>query len=78
MEMYCQNWKPGTQDFVPHHVLGDYLQDAASENLIMDVVELNTRVNHIQKVGTQWEIQSTKWSSGVQEQPVRVSFAVSA
>lgn len=28
MEVTFQKWPPGTQEFVPHHVLADYIQEA--------------------------------------------------
>lgn len=43
MELSCQRWKPGTEEFVPHHVLADYIQDAAIENGVQASIQYDTR-----------------------------------
>lgn len=43
MELRCHRWKPGTEEFVPHHVLADYIQDTATDNAVQDCIRYNTR-----------------------------------
>lgn len=62
MEMTRQAWKEGTEEFVPHHVLADYIQDAAESNDITGCISFNTRVNQIQKVGPSWEVDVARLS----------------
>ena len=56
MEMTFQKWRPGTDEFVPHHVLAQYLEDAVLANDITDLIQLNTRVNSVVKDGSQWRL----------------------
>lgn len=57
MDMSFQSWKPGTEEFVPHHVLAEYIQDSAVSKSIMDCIRLNSRINDIRKVGRVWELK---------------------
>ena len=59
MEMQCQAWKPGTEDFVPQYVLADYIQDAAIANNVERKIKFNTRVQHIEKVEAKWAVRTT-------------------
>lgn len=54
MELSTQKWKPGTEEFVPHHVLAEYIQDTARANGILDVISFDTRVKHVEKRGDKW------------------------
>lgn len=54
MELSTQKWKPGTEEFVPHHVLAEYIQDTARSNGILDVISFDTRVKHVEKRGGKW------------------------
>ncbi|KAI5370864.1 putative flavin monooxygenase, FAD/NAD(P)-binding domain superfamily [Septoria linicola] len=54
MELSTQKWKPGTEEFVPHHVLGDYIQDTARENDVLESISFNTRVKQVEKSGKDW------------------------
>ncbi|KAF2171451.1 hypothetical protein M409DRAFT_63721 [Zasmidium cellare ATCC 36951] len=56
MELSCQQWKPGTEEFVPHHVLGDYIQDTATNNGVQNSIRYNTRVNSVRKEGDKWQV----------------------
>ncbi|KAF7186309.1 Flavin-containing monooxygenase ustF2 [Pseudocercospora fuligena] len=62
MELTCQQWKPGTEEFVPHHVLGDYIQDTAKENGVLESISFGTRVDQIEKVGDKWRVAVSKLS----------------
>ncbi|KAF2212505.1 hypothetical protein CERZMDRAFT_121267 [Cercospora zeae-maydis SCOH1-5] len=56
MELSTQKWKPGTEEFVPHHVLAEYIQETARANGVLDVVSFDTRVKHVEKTGDKWTI----------------------
>lgn len=56
MEMTCQRWKPDTAEFVPHHVMADYIQGAAIDNRLINSISFNTRVNDVKKIDGQWRI----------------------
>lgn len=43
MQLSCQEWKPATEDFVPHHQLATYLQQTARSNGILDLISFKTR-----------------------------------
>ena len=62
MEMACQRWKPETAEFVPHHVMADYIQDSAIDNGIIDSISFSTRVNSVRKVGKRWEVGTSRLS----------------
>ena len=60
--MTCQQWKPGTDEFVPHDILADYIQDSAESNGITECISFNTRVNHVRKIGQKWEVEIAQLS----------------
>lgn len=62
MELTCQAWKPGTEEFVPHNVLAEYIQDTATANGALDSIAFNTRVVHVEKEGPQWRVELAKLS----------------
>ena len=62
--MTCQAWKPGTEEFVPHNVLADYIQDSAEANGVLDSILFNTRVDKVEKVGSKWEVATSNLVSG--------------
>jgi cation diffusion facilitator CzcD-associated flavoprotein CzcO len=49
MEMQCQTWKDGTEEFVSQSVIADYVQSAAAGNEIGGSLRLNTRVESVEK-----------------------------
>ena len=56
MEMTFQRWKQGTEEFVPHHVMADYIADSAIDNDVNDSISFNTRVTDLRKEGSKWRI----------------------
>ena len=62
MEMQTQRWRPGTEDFVSHDVLAEYIHAAAESNDVLKNIRFGTRVNRVSKVDTSWEVESTKIS----------------
>ncbi|KAM0710686.1 hypothetical protein Q7P35_001424 [Cladosporium inversicolor] len=59
MEMQCQAWKPGTEEFVSQSVIADYIQSAAISNGITDSVFLNTRVESAEKHDEGWRVETS-------------------
>jgi cation diffusion facilitator CzcD-associated flavoprotein CzcO len=56
MEITVQRWREGTEEFVPHHVMADYIQDAAVDNGVMETISFDTRVNSVRKVDSTWQV----------------------
>jgi len=62
MEMQCQTWQDGTEEFVSQSVIADYVQSAAAENQIDGSLRLNTRVESVEKeVGRNgsWRVETS-------------------
>jgi thioredoxin reductase len=49
MEMQCQTWKNGTEEFVSQSIIANYVQSAAAGNEIGGSLRLNTRVESVEK-----------------------------
>ena len=77
MEMTCQAWKAGTDEFVPHHVLADYIQESAEANGILDSTHFSTRVNQVRKDGGKWAVDVAKLSGTDSEITITDSTQVS-
>lgn len=58
MELRTHAWESGTPDFVPHHVMAKYIQDAARANKVESLMHFNTRVKQIRKAGSQWRVET--------------------
>jgi len=56
MELSTHSWNPGTEEFVPHHVLADYIRDTARANHVEELIQFNTRVTDVKKQGSQWTL----------------------
>ena len=62
MEMQCQTWKVGTEEFVSQSVIADYVQSAAAGNEIGGSLRLNTRVESVEKEdgeGGGWRVETS-------------------
>lgn len=64
MEMSCQAWKPGTEEFVPHYVLGDYIEEAARSNGVLACIQFDSRVDRVEKIGKSWEVDVSSLERG--------------
>ena len=76
MEMACQEWDEGTEEFVTHNILADYIQNAAKTNGILGCISFNTRVNQVKKVGSLWELDVARLVGEGQEVSVVDSVEV--
>lgn len=77
MEMTCQAWRPGTEEFVPHQVLADYIQDAARSNDILDDINFNARVDRVAKANGQWEVDVSTLKRSAVSTSIRTDTQVS-
>ncbi|KAJ4293517.1 hypothetical protein N0V90_008800 [Kalmusia sp. IMI 367209] len=48
----------GTEDYVSHSVLRDYIQDTAVKTGVHDITRYDTEVKHLFKVGSQWVVET--------------------
>ncbi|KAK5675603.1 hypothetical protein LTS10_011703 [Elasticomyces elasticus] len=60
METTAHAWKAGTEEFVPHHVLADYIQGAAAANNVIENIQFDTRVTEVVKEGSRWRVETAK------------------
>lgn len=60
MELRANKWKPGTEDFVKHHVLAEYIQDTAKNTNVERYIRFNTRIDAVEKIGSQWNVQASR------------------
>ena len=56
MELTTNKWKEGTEQFVSHNVLAEYIQDTARVTDVEPLIHFNTRVDAVEKVGSQWSV----------------------
>ena len=85
MEMQCQSWKDGTEEFVSQSVIADYVHSAAAESEIDGSLKLNTRVESVEKEtgedggGGGWRLEtSTLEDSPLGPQYLHESFVFDA
>lgn len=60
MELRTNKWQPGTEEFVSHNILAEYIQDTARQTDIESQIKFGTRVDAVDKVGSHWTIRSSK------------------
>lgn len=56
MQLQANAWKQGTEDFVSHRVLKEYIQDTVAKTGIDSLIRYNTRVKHVEKRGKTWNV----------------------
>jgi hypothetical protein len=49
----------GTEDFVSHQVLGDYIQDTAAKTRVDEITQYDTEVRKVTKTGEKWIVETT-------------------
>jgi cation diffusion facilitator CzcD-associated flavoprotein CzcO len=49
-------WPVGTDDFVPHHVLKDYIQKVSLDNGVDATTRYGTRVTELRKLRDSWNL----------------------
>ncbi|KZM28708.1 uncharacterized protein EKO05_0009918 [Ascochyta rabiei] len=59
LETTLNRFPPGTEDFVPHSVLKDYIQDTALTTSVDAVTRYNTEVQNVSKEGKKWTVRTS-------------------
>ncbi|KAJ8108186.1 hypothetical protein OPT61_g8351 [Boeremia exigua] len=59
LETTLNKFPPGTEDFVSHSVLKDYIQDTAARTEVDAVTKYNTEVQKVSKIGDKWAVRTT-------------------
>ncbi|KAJ4309458.1 hypothetical protein N0V94_008926 [Neodidymelliopsis sp. IMI 364377] len=60
LETTLNKFPPGTEDFVPHNVLKDYIQDTAVKTNVDAITRYDTEVQNIQKQDEQWVVKTSR------------------
>ena len=63
LETTLNTFPLGTEDFVSHSVLKDYIQDTAAKTAVDAVTQYNTNVQNVTKVGSKWTVQTSTFKS---------------
>ncbi|KAL1303593.1 hypothetical protein AAFC00_006958 [Neodothiora populina] len=71
MELRTNSWPSGTEEYVPHTVIAEYIQDTARKTGLDPVLRFNTRVEEIQKEGAKWSVRTSELISN-EDEPSRV------
>ena len=58
LETTLNKFPPGTEDFVSHSVLRDYIQDTAATTAVDAVTQYNTEVQDVSKEGEKWAVRT--------------------
>ncbi|KAG8629817.1 hypothetical protein KVT40_001436 [Elsinoe batatas] len=60
MEMQSHPWKDGTEEFVNHKFLAEYISDAAEANGVLANIQFGTRVSRVSKNDGSWLVEVTR------------------
>jgi cation diffusion facilitator CzcD-associated flavoprotein CzcO len=58
LETTLNRFPAGTQDYVTHKVLGDYIKDTAISTGVHKVTQYNTNVKNVSKSGETWTVET--------------------
>ncbi|KAJ4993415.1 putative flavin dependent monooxygenase [Stagonosporopsis vannaccii] len=58
LETTLNKFPPGTEDFVSHSVLKDYIQTTAARTEVEALTQYNTEVQHVAKTGDKWAVKT--------------------
>jgi cation diffusion facilitator CzcD-associated flavoprotein CzcO len=59
LETTLNKFPTGTEDFVSHQVLKDYIQDTAAKMKVDEITQYNTEVKDVTKNGEKWTVKTT-------------------
>jgi hypothetical protein len=59
LETTLNEFPAGTEDFVSHQVLGDYIQDTAAKTRVDEITQYDTEVRKVTKTGERWIVETT-------------------
>jgi hypothetical protein len=60
LETTLNRFPAGTEDFVSHQVLGDYIQDTAAKTRVDEITQYDTEVRKVTKTGEKWIVETTR------------------
>ena len=66
----------GTEEYVSHSVLKDYIQDTAAKTGVHQITRYDTEVKHLSKIDGQWEVETValeRQATGHVEQKTEIS-----
>lgn len=82
LETTLNKFPPGTEDYVPHRVLADYIQDTAISTGVHDLTQYNTAVRSVSKTGGSWTVETAtlqpdttgvaKWETSTQVSTIMI------
>ncbi|KAF9691130.1 hypothetical protein EKO04_010597 [Ascochyta lentis] len=64
LETTLNKFPPGTEDFVSHSVLKDYIQDTAITTHVDAITKYNTEVQNVSKEGEKWNVRTSTLHTG--------------
>jgi ACS family pantothenate transporter-like MFS transporter len=59
LETTLNRFPAGTEDFVSHQVLRDYIQDTATKTRVDEITQYDTEVRKVTKTGEKWIVETT-------------------
>jgi hypothetical protein len=59
LETTLNRFPAGTEDFVSHQVLGDYIRDTAAKTRVDEITQYDTEVRKVTKTGGKWTVEIT-------------------
>lgn len=59
LETTLKQFPKGTEDYVTHKVLAEYIQDIVISSGVHDITHFDTSVRHVSKTGGFWKVETT-------------------
>ena len=59
MKLKLNSWPDGTEDFVNHRILNEYIQDTSRRTGVHSRTQYDTRVEKVFKSGKVWKVQTS-------------------
>ena len=59
MKLTLNSWKPGTEDFVNHRVLQEYIEETSRTTQVHERTVYQTRVEEISKAESFWRLRTS-------------------
>lgn len=59
MKLKINSWPAGTDDYVNHRVLNEYIQDTSRRTGVHSLTHYNTRVEKVLKSGKGWKVHTS-------------------
>jgi ACS family pantothenate transporter-like MFS transporter len=75
LETTLNRFPAGTEDFVSHQVLRDYIQDTAAITRVDEVTQYDTEVRRVTKTGGKWTVETTTLHTDVNGEISKINEA---